>query len=106
MGRPAYRKRLSDAEFNAISTLTMHTKLDSSFDVYEKKNGDDVFKDYDEDRFMSLHQGLILLYDSIAYPLKHERMTEEESKIIVNVFRDFGVGTEEGYEWLLSKEVD
>ena len=104
MSRPAYRKTLTDLEFNAISTLTMHSKLDNSFDVYEKKNGTDCFYDYDEDRMISLHQGLELLYEGIAYPLSHEGLTIEQAEALMKLFKEFKIGNEDWYQWLLSDE--
>ena len=104
MGRPAYRKVLTDLEFNAISTLTMHSKLDNSFDVYEKKNGTNCFYDYDEYRMISLHQGLEFLYEGIAYPLSHEGLTTEQAEALVQLFREFKIGDKDGYKWLLSNE--
>lgn len=104
MGRPAYRKSLTNLEFDAISTLTMHSKLDNSFDVYENTNGTDCFYDYDEDRAISLHQGLELLYEAIAYPLSHEGLTVSQSEALVKLFKEFKVGDNDWYEWLLKEE--
>ena len=104
MGRPAYRKTLTDLEFNAIGTLTMHSKFDNSFDVYGKEDGTDCFYDYDEDCLISLYKGLELLHAGIAYPLSHEGLTDKQAEALVKLFKEFNIGNEDWYKWLLSDE--
>lgn len=100
------RTKLTDEEYHAISHLTRETKLDSVFDVDTNKNGEDCFRDFENDCLMSLKDGLEELYEAMAYPLKHEGLSEEECTALVNLFREFEVGDEEGYEHLLSETDD
>ena len=100
MPRTTYRKRLTDGEWNAISTLTRKTKLDSVFDVWSNGTGNDYFYDFEEDKKMSLKSGLALLYESLAYPLSHEGLSDKESKLIVDLFKEFKVAGDEA-DWLL-----
>lgn len=98
------RTKLTVIEFNAIQQLTSSSHLDESFDVWQRRNGDDCFKDFDDGRLKSLHWGLSLLNESIAYPLSHEGLDEEQSKALVELFKEFKVGDDEWYEWLLSDD--
>ncbi len=98
------RTKLTDMEWNAISALTNSSHLDESFDVWQRKNGDDCFKDFEDGRLKSLHWGLSLLEESIAYPLEHENLSKEQSVALVELFKEFGIGDTEWYAWLLSGE--
>ena len=106
MTTKSYRKYLTDTEWNAISTLTMHTKLDTCFDVCRTRNGDDAFKDFEEDKIISLHEGLELLYEGLAYPLVHERLEKNEIDAIVSLFKEFDIGDADGYAWLSGPDID
>ena len=101
-----YRKRLTDTEFNAISNLTLRTHLDESFDVDTKKNGDDGFYNCETGRIVSLKTGLQWLYEGIAYPLSHEKLTAEETELIIGLFKEFGItDNDEYFNWLRSEDV-
>ena len=102
MARTAFRKKLTDKEWNALLKLTSNTHLDESFDAYTKRNGEDAFKDYEDGRIKSLHWGLVQLYECIAYPFKHDGMNEDESKTLVELFKEFKIGNEHWHNWLLS----
>jgi hypothetical protein len=97
-------RNLTDLEWNAISNLTSETHLDQSFDVYQTKGGKDCFYDYEEDHPISLKDGLELLYEAMAYPLAEENLTKEEANAVVDLFREFKIGDEETYKWLLKDE--
>ena len=99
-----YRTKLTDLEWNAIQKLTRKSHLDESFDVWQRKNGDDCFKDFEDGRLKSLHWGLELLYECIAYPFKHEELDDEMSNALVELFKEFKIGNEHWYIWLLSDE--
>lgn len=99
-----YRKHhLTDPEWNAISKLTRETKLDSSFDIYTKHNGDDCFEDLETGRLVSLSTGLKWLYSGMAYPLSHEGLDVIESALIVSLFKEFKT-TNDDVMWLMEKE--
>ena len=99
-----FRTKLTDIEYNAITKLTMNLHLDENFDVCQCSNGDDCFKDFEDGRLKSLHWGLELLYEGIAYPLKHEYLDNEMCNALAGLFKEFNVGNEEWYKWLLSEE--
>ncbi len=99
----AMRKRLTDNEFNAVSTLTYNTHLDEVFDIGRRPNGDDGFYDYESCRWMSLKHGFNELYDAIAYPFSDDGLNKEEGNLIINLFKEFKVGDEEGYKWLMEE---
>lgn len=99
-----YRTKLTDLEWNAISELTRKSHLDESFDVWQRKNGDDCFKDFEDGRLKSLRWGLELVQEAIAYPLKHEGLSLEMSNALIDLFKEFNIGDEEWYKWLLSDE--
>lgn len=103
MPRIKYRTRLTNDEWNTIAKLTRRTKLDSVFDIYSNGTGKDYFFDFEENKKMSLKAGFELLYESLAYPLSHEGLTENESKLIVNLFKEFNVAGNEA-DWLLKKD--
>ena len=104
MAKCNYRTKLTDSEWNAISTLTANSHLDDGFDVWRKRNGDDCFKDFEDGRLKSLQGGLGLLEESIAYPLKHEGLDDNEANALVNLFKEFKIGDNDWYDWLLSNE--
>ena len=104
MGRTVYRTKLSDLEWNSIQDLTRNTHLDKGFDVWQHRNGEDCFKDFEDNRLKPLRWGLKLLYESIAYPLKHENLTKEQSNALVELFKEFKIGNEDWYAWLLSED--
>ncbi len=85
--------KLSDEEFNLISTLTMRTHLDGVFDI-ASDNNEDFFWDMEEDRKMSLEEGFELLSESIAYSFQHEGFSDEESKILEEVIQKYVPGFE------------
>lgn len=90
MARDKMRKKLTDEEFNAISTLTRRSHLNSEFDIYSKNRRKDYFWDFDANKKMSLKRGLEETYDGI-FSLKAEDLTDEECKIILDLFEEFGV---------------
>lgn len=97
------RKKLTDLEYNAILTLTAHTKLDHSFDAYDC--GDcDKFKDRENNRLVCLTTGLEWLYDGLAYSLYYDGLNDEEAYAIVGLFKEFLHMTDEELQWLLEKE--
>lgn len=98
-----YRKKLSNEEWNAVSRLTSSLKLDDSFDVSTDEEGNDCFLDREEDKICSLKDGLAVIYDALAYPLCHEKLTDEQCRLIVDLFQEFDV-TDGRAEWLLKPE--
>lgn len=104
MAEAKKRTKLTDTEWNAISHLTRSSHLDESFDVYQKRNGDDCFKDMQDGRLKSLNWGLSLLEECIAYPLKHEGLNDNEANALVNLFKEFKIGNDDWCNWLLSDE--
>ena len=83
------RNVLTIEEFNAVTKLT--EKLKVSFDIYHNDNKNiDKFVDYENDKKQfCLTTGFTWLYDAIAYPLRHERLNENEINIIVGLFKEF-----------------
>lgn len=98
-----FRKHLTDAEWNAISHLTRSTHLDEAFDVWQKRNGEDCFKDFENGRIATLSAGLKWLYEGLAYTLRYEGLNDTESNLIVNLFKEFKT-TKEDISWLLADE--
>lgn len=102
MCKKQYPKRVPDQAYNAIIKFTSHLKVDSVFDIFTGADFD-YFRDFEENKILSLKEGLTLLYEAIAYPIQHDNMTEEEAKLIVNVFKDFDIiTTDEEADWLLA----
>lgn len=95
------RKKLTSKEWNAISHLTHATHLDNVFDIYQKRNGEDGFKDYETGRITSISAGLKWLYEGLAYPFSHEGLNREESLSIYKLFQEFKT-TKEDISWLLA----
>lgn len=95
------KKHLTSEEWNAISKLTSHTHLDNVFDVWQKRNGEDCFKDFETGRTTSISAGLKWLYEGLAYPLSHDGLDKEEANLIVNLFKEFKT-TKENLDWLLA----
>lgn len=100
-----YRKKLSAEEWNALAKLTSETHLDSVIDVVQYSEDVDGFMDFDHKcpMFVDLHDGLEILFDGLAYPLKHDNMDEVESHLIVNLFKEFRIITDKQGEWLLEE---
>lgn len=99
------RTKFTTDEWNAILHLTEATHLDESFDAYTKKNGEDCFKDFDSNgRLKSIPWGLKMLYEGIAYPPKHDGLSDAECRTLVNLFKEFKIGNDSWYEWLLSED--
>jgi len=95
---------LTDDEWNAIAHLTNTTKLDTSFDIsYDDDH--DFFVDFeDNDKEISLEEGLGWLYDGIAYPCQSDKLTVEEGELIADLLIEFGYANEKWKTWFLSKE--
>lgn len=101
-----FRKRLTNEEFNAISHWTAETKMDMSIDIDEVSETEDGFFDFDEQKFISLQEGLKIVEDAIVYTFKHEGLTKREGELIANLLVEFEVCTPEEIEWALSEEED
>lgn len=83
----AHRKKLLTEEKIAIWDLTEALRIDSSIDLFIGTDFD-YFKDYDEDRTLSLKEGMAIIMDALAYPLTHD-VNEEDAKVLRNLFREF-----------------
>lgn len=106
MEEKQYPARVSDAAYNAILKLTANLKVDSEFDIYTGADYD-YFRDWETDAAVSLQTGLRWLHGAIAYPLQHDGMTLEESQLIVDVFKEFDIVTDDDdIEWLLLPDED
>lgn len=99
-----YRKELTQSEIEAVISLTASMKIDDSFDLWEATDGTDWFMDFESNSRMPLRKGLLILNEAIAYPLSHENLTPDQCETIVNLFKEFKVGNNDWYEWLLKKE--
>lgn len=98
-----YRTRLKDEEWNAITHLTSETKLDSVFDLVqvEHDSDPDCWWDFENNREMTLREGLKELWSGLAYPLQHDGLSEKEATLVVNVLKEFRIITETQGEWLM-----
>lgn len=86
------RTRLTDEEFNLVTTWTRRTKFDSVMDVDTNDDGDDVWFDYENDEEeLSLEEGFKIMASAVAYSFEHEGFTKEEAKILMNLLEEFGV---------------
>lgn len=86
------RKRLTDEEFNLVTTWTMRTKFDTVMDIHDNENGDTVWIDYENDGAkLSLEEGFKEMAEAVAYSFEHEGFTEDEGKILFNLLKEFGV---------------
>lgn len=89
------RTVLTDDEYNTLSKLTKNMKIDNVIDIYSNKTksgkNTDFFYDFEENKKLSLKKGLSILYDAIAYPLKHEGLDDHECEIMIDLFKEFGV---------------
>ncbi len=85
------RRRLTDKEWNTVSHYTRKSKLDSVFDIAPLPGGfeDDVFVDFEEDRYISLKEGFELLKESAVYPLTDVGISKEEENIITALINEF-----------------
>jgi len=83
------RKKLTNEEFNLLTTWTSRTKVDSVLDVVPVSDEEDGIMDFENDEILSLEEGLKELEGCIAYPFEHEGFSEEESKILENLFTEF-----------------
>lgn len=91
MKKEAKRTRLTDEEFNLVTTWTEKTKFDSIMDVEDNEAGHTVWVDYENDAELSLEEGFKEMADAVAYEFEHEGFTEEEAKILFNLLEEFGV---------------
>lgn len=102
------RHRLTDDEFNALTKFTANVHLDQAgFDVYELEDEDVFVEEYgsDEEHYISLYDGLHVIFETCAYPFKHNSMTEKEAELICNLFVEFNITDDEKVlEWLKSDE--
>ncbi len=98
------KRKLTDAEFKTISILTSETHLNSVFDITADENNNDCFYDFEEDRYLSLEEGLNLLYEALAYPMVHDGLNSWQAQLVVDLFREFGIGNEDAYNWLLGPD--
>ena len=86
------RTRLTDVEFNLVTTWTRRTKFDSVMDVNDNESGDTVWVDYENDgKELSLEEGFKLMASAVAYSFQYEGFTDAESKILMNLLGEFGV---------------
>lgn len=96
---------ITDSQFNAISHLTSATKLDSTIDIAWDGTGD-FFVDFEENKKLTIKEGLEEIADAIAYPLAHD-VSSDEAIIIVDLFSKYEVynpmykNKEDYYQWLL-----
>lgn len=91
-----YRTALTDKEWNLISKYTRKLKVDSEFDI----TINDVWIDYETNRYYSIKEGLEWLYDAIAYPCRHDGLTGEETEMFIDLLKEFDIGNEEDLAWL------
>lgn len=83
------RTKLTNKEFNLVSTLTSRIKIDEVLDIMSGDADNDYFFDYKSDMELSLSDGFVELKDAIAYPFEHEGFTKEECEILENLFKEF-----------------
>ena len=94
MKKEAKRTRLTNEEFNLVTTWTSKTKFDSVMDIETNDDGDDIWMDYENDEELSLEVGFKEMAEAVAYKFEHEGFTEEEAKILLNLLEEFGVDKE------------
>jgi len=83
------RTKLTDKEYNLLTTWTSRVKVDSVLDVVPVSDEEDGIMDFENDTILSLEEGLSELEGCIAYPFEHEGFSKEESKILENLFSEF-----------------
>ena len=84
-------KRLTNEEFNLLSCWTSKIKIDSEIDIIALNEKEDAFIEFNSDgnKIISLQEGFEILSDAIAYPFEHEGFSEEESRILKNLFEKY-----------------
>lgn len=99
------RTRFTDREVRVVAEIICRLKMDDGFWLNEdEETGEDYFYDREIDERMTLEEGLRILCEAIAYPLVHERLGYEESKTFVNLLREFEIGDELYYDWLMDED--
>lgn len=81
-------EKISDEEFNLVTTFTRKTHLDEMIDI-DYDEGGDFFYDFFEEERLSLTDGFKILADAQAYPFTHEGFTKEESDKLTALFQRF-----------------
>ena len=99
------RTRFTNREVRVVAEIIYKLKMDDSFWLNEDMEiGEDYFYDRETDERMTLEEGLRILYEAIAYPLVHERIGYGDSKTFVNLLREFEIGDELYYDWLMDED--
>ena len=69
-------ERLTDNQYNVLNKIASQTKMDCWFYIHTKKNGADVIKDLENNKFLPLRAGIAQLNDGIVPDLID--LTDEE----------------------------
>lgn len=82
--------KLTVEEYNLITTLTLRTHLDESFDlIYKEDIDEECWIDCETEEEKDLQWGFELLDECLAYPFQHEGFTDAEAEILTNCIRRF-----------------
>lgn len=83
------RTKLTNLEWNTLLKYSRKIGVDQVIDVCEINRYSDGFFDYEDDRIISLPEGLYILYDATVYPADHCGMSPEETEILHKLFTEF-----------------
>lgn len=104
MRKKRKHEQFTENEYNALNKLLTNTKLDDVFQIHQLADGSDWILDTEADEDLTLKDGLLEIYDGLAYSLLHDGLTEEEALCIKELFEEYEVADEEELEILLILE--
>lgn len=83
-------EKLLNKEYNILNKIASKSKMDCWFDITFDKHNNQCVYDREEKRFLSLKDGISLLYQGIT-DLDDYYLKDDEKKVFENLLRRFNI---------------
>ena len=82
-------KTLTQEQYTVLSKIARKTRMDCWFYIHQKQNGEDVIKDLENHKYLSLRSGISQLNEGIVPELLD--LSENEWNVYNNILKELSI---------------